>query len=75
MGLAGASGASSAGGSRKTGSATDSLRGRKVELPADALAFREQSDRIEKDIAAAGDAAWNAFLAATTPPTRFPRWT
>ena len=51
---------------------TDSLRGRKVELPADALAFREQSDRIEKDIAAAGDAAWNAFLAANNAADTLP---
>lgn len=40
----------------------ESLRGRKVELLADALAFREQSDIIEKEIAAAGEAAWTAFL-------------
>ncbi len=42
----------------------ESLRGRTVELPTDALAFREQSDIIEKDIAAAGEAAWTAFLTA-----------
>jgi hypothetical protein len=51
---------------------TDSLRGRRVELPADALAFREQSDRIEKDIAAAGDAAWNAFMAASNATGTLP---
>ena len=42
----------------------ESLSGRKVELPADALAFREQSDVIEKEIAAAGEAAWADFLKA-----------
>ena len=41
-----------------------SLRGRKVELPADALAFRKRGDLVERDIAAAGDAAWTAFFAA-----------
>jgi hypothetical protein len=41
-----------------------SLRGRRVELTTDALAFREHSDVVEKEIAAAGDAAWTAFLAA-----------
>jgi hypothetical protein len=41
-----------------------SLRGRKVELPTDALDFRERSDQVEKDIAAAGDTAWTAFLVA-----------
>jgi hypothetical protein len=41
-----------------------SLRGRKVELPSDALAFRERSDLVEKEIAAEGDAAWTAFFAA-----------
>lgn len=40
----------------------ESLRGRKIELPADALAFREQSEIIKKEIAAAGEAAWTAFL-------------
>jgi hypothetical protein len=40
----------------------ESLRGRKINLQKDALAFREQSDRIEQDIAAAGEAAWTAFL-------------
>jgi hypothetical protein len=40
----------------------DSLTGRKVELPGDALKFREQSDAVERDIAAAGDAAWAGFL-------------
>jgi hypothetical protein len=43
-------------------SVAESLRGRLVSLPADALAFRELSDRIEKDVAAAGDAAWTQFL-------------
>lgn len=42
----------------------ESLRGRAVSLPADALKFREQSDVVEKEIAAAGEAAWTAFLAA-----------
>ena len=42
----------------------DSLRGRPVSLPADALAFRDASERIEREIAAAGEAAWTAFLAA-----------
>ena len=41
-----------------------SLRGRRVELTADALAFRQHSDVVEKEIAAAGDAAWTAFHAA-----------
>jgi hypothetical protein len=40
------------------------LRGRKLELPADALAFRDQSERVEKAIAAAGAAAWKSFLTA-----------
>lgn len=40
----------------------DCLAGRKVELPANALEFREQSERIEKAIAEAGDAAWTKFL-------------
>ena len=42
----------------------ESLRGRAVTLRPDALVFREQSDRIEQDIAAAADAGWRAFLAA-----------
>lgn len=42
----------------------ESLRGRAVSLPADALAFRDASERIEQAIAAAGEAAWTAFLAA-----------
>jgi hypothetical protein len=42
----------------------ESLRGRAVELPPDALKFREQSDILEKEVAAAGDAAWKAFLTA-----------
>lgn len=41
-----------------------SLRGRAVTLPPDALAFRDASERIERDIATAGDAAFTAFLAA-----------
>jgi len=42
----------------------ESLRGRAAPLPADALAFREESDKIEQEIAAAGDKAWTACLAA-----------
>jgi hypothetical protein len=45
-------------------SVADTLRGRTAPLPADALAFREASDEIEREIAAAGDAAWQQFLAA-----------
>ena len=41
-----------------------SLRGRSVSLPPDALAFRDASERIEQEIAAAGEAAWTAFLEA-----------
>lgn len=42
----------------------ESLRGRKVDLPPDALEFREASDVVEAEIAAAGEAAWASFLAA-----------
>ena len=41
----------------------ESLRGRKVELSADALSFREQGDVIKQEIAAAGEAAWTKYLA------------
>lgn len=41
-----------------------SLRGREVHLPADALGFREHSNVVAREIAAQGDAAWTAFLAA-----------
>jgi hypothetical protein len=41
---------------------TDSLTGRRVDLPADALEFREQSELIEKQIADIGNAAWAQFL-------------
>lgn len=42
----------------------ESLRGRKVELLPDALAFREQSRIIQKEVAVAGEAAWTAFVSA-----------
>jgi hypothetical protein len=50
----------------------ESLRGRAVTLPPDALAFRDQSERIEQEIAAAGDAALTAFLAATSARDTLP---
>jgi hypothetical protein len=42
----------------------ESLRGREAPLPENALAFRDESDKIEKEIAAAGDTAWKEFLGA-----------
>src|SRR5262245_45066030 len=50
----------------------DSLRGRAATLPADALAFREESDKIEKEIADAGDKAWTACLAALNAADELP---
>jgi hypothetical protein len=43
---------------------TECLHGRSAPLTADALAFRGDSEAIEKDVAAAGDKAWSEFLAA-----------
>ncbi|MEO8061930.1 MAG: hypothetical protein ABI821_04190 [Pseudomonadota bacterium] len=51
----------------------DSLRGRAVTLPADALVFRDQSERIEKEIATAGDAAWDACLASNKAVDELPK--
>jgi hypothetical protein len=50
----------------------DSLQGRAVSLPADALAFRDQSERIEKEIATAAAAAWTAFLASNNSVETLP---
>ena len=50
----------------------DSLQGRAVSLLPGALAFRDQSERIEREIATAGDAAWAAFLASNNSVETLP---